>query len=542
MKSDPEVPFEQALPVNGVHESILSPEEKQRALRQGLDTAAKMEAPRSNVTLAAVGRTLPHSLEAEECLLSACLLDGSDMMSRCDEARISPGSFYDTKHSLVYERLLDLYNRKVPIDVSVLAEELKTARLLDQVGGYAFLTQVSSRLPTTAEASYFIDKVRELAALREIIHANTRAVEDCYNFTGGFEDFTAQLKNRLTHVLDTGSACSAIAEMSGRRAGTGRKLKADTPILYLSDKVVGSRSNLVMMTALQKTGKSAVGGAIIGAVIAGSAPRGDTLHFRAINNLGQAVLHLDTEQAATDHEQVITIAKQRAGAVKTPPWLHSYGVKGIAVERLRSLLRRLLRELAKTHAGVMMVILDGVADFVTDTNDPKECNPFVTELEALATDYDCLILNVLHLNPAQRGEVSKSRGHLGSQLERKCETDIRLVKDQDGITTIYTACARHAPIFEKDGPRFSWDPQTGMHLLSGTAADPRNDVRREKALALAEAVFQHAGKQSLRFGDMIREIGAVAGIGSSASEDRFSQMKKFNVVKKDLVGFWTLTG
>src|ERR1051325_3379290 len=123
------------------------------------------------------GRTLPHSLEAEEYLLSCCLIDGADVLSRCLEARIRPESFFDSKHGIIFERLLDLYNRRAPIDVSVVAEELKTARQLDMVGGYAFLTQVSSRIPTTAQAGYFIEKVREQSLLRETIRSATGAVE-----------------------------------------------------------------------------------------------------------------------------------------------------------------------------------------------------------------------------------------------------------------------------------------------------------------------------------------------------------------------------
>ena len=149
---------------------------------------------------AAVGRSLPHSLEAEEYLLSCCLLDGADVVSRCLEARIKPQSFYDSKHGIVFERLLDLYNRQAPIDISVVAEELKTARQLEQIGGYAFLTQVSSRIPTTAQASYFIQKVREQALLREIIRSATGAVEDCYGFTGGIDEFVDQIETKIFAV------------------------------------------------------------------------------------------------------------------------------------------------------------------------------------------------------------------------------------------------------------------------------------------------------------------------------------------------------
>jgi replicative DNA helicase len=146
------------------------------------------------------GRTPPHSVEAEEYLLSCCLLDGADVISRCLEAKIRPESFYLAQHALIYERLVELYNRQTPIDVAVLAEELKTAKQLDSVGGFAFLAQVSSRIPTTAQAGYFIDKVRELALLRELIKSATGAVEDCYNFSGGIDEFVDQVETRLFAV------------------------------------------------------------------------------------------------------------------------------------------------------------------------------------------------------------------------------------------------------------------------------------------------------------------------------------------------------
>ncbi len=146
------------------------------------------------------GRTPPHSLEAEEYLLSCCLLDGADVISRALEARLRPESFYLAAHGIIFERLLDLYNRQTPIDVAVLSEDLKTVKLLDAVGGYAFLTQVSSRIPTTAQAGYFIDKVRELHLLRELIKSATGAVEECYAFSGGIDEFVDQIEQRIFNV------------------------------------------------------------------------------------------------------------------------------------------------------------------------------------------------------------------------------------------------------------------------------------------------------------------------------------------------------
>jgi replicative DNA helicase len=147
-----------------------------------------------------VGRTLPHSIEAEQFLLSCCFIDGPDVISRCLEARLSPESFYDPRHATIFACLLALYNRQTPIETSVVAEELKTAKLFDGIGGYSFLAEVSGRIPTTAQSSYFIEKVREQALLREIIRSATGAVEDCYNFSGGIDEFVDQVETKIFSV------------------------------------------------------------------------------------------------------------------------------------------------------------------------------------------------------------------------------------------------------------------------------------------------------------------------------------------------------
>lgn len=153
--------------------------------------------------VSAVGRGLPHSVEAEEYLLSCCLIDGADVVARCLEAKVGPESFFVPAHGIVFERLQDLYNRQAPIDVAVLGEELKTSKQLDAVGGYAFLTRISGSIPTTAQAGYFIDKVREQHLLRELIRSATGAIEECYGFTGGIDEFVDQVEQKLFAVTQS---------------------------------------------------------------------------------------------------------------------------------------------------------------------------------------------------------------------------------------------------------------------------------------------------------------------------------------------------
>lgn len=130
--------------------------------------------------MTAVGRSLPRSLEAEEHLLSACMLDGSDVVARCLDAGIGAQSFYDPKHATLFGVIDALNAYGQPIEPSVVAQELKRSKLLDGIGGSPFIVQVSSRVPTTAQANYHISQVRELSTQREIIRAFTRGIEQAY--------------------------------------------------------------------------------------------------------------------------------------------------------------------------------------------------------------------------------------------------------------------------------------------------------------------------------------------------------------------------
>jgi replicative DNA helicase len=155
---------------------------------------------RADAPAAILGRTPPHSIEAEEYLLSCCLLDGSDSIARCLEAKLPSAAFYSAANRLIYEKLCELYQKNPPVDVAVLAEELKTSKQLDSIGGFAYLTQISGRIPTTAQAQYFIDKVRELYLLRELIKVATGAVENCYSYQGGLEEFIDKVEQDIFKV------------------------------------------------------------------------------------------------------------------------------------------------------------------------------------------------------------------------------------------------------------------------------------------------------------------------------------------------------
>ena len=491
------------------------------------------------------GRTAPHSLEAEEYLLSCCLLDGADVVARCVRAKIGPQSFYLAAHGIVFERLLSLKNRGIPIDVAVLAEDLKAERLLTVVGGFGFITQISSRIPTTAQAGYFIEKFRELYLLREMIRAATGAVEECYAFSGDIAEFTTAIQEKVGDVARLARGPDALTDELQSRLDARRFCNATPPDEPASRFLINGRSvctpgNLTCVIAQAKSGKSAFISAMLSAAICAefgdSQP--DTLGISATAPGRRSLLHFDTEQSVFDHDQLVRRALKRAGVESPPAWLESYGLAGFSAVDLRRTLI-LLMKAATANGGLFAVIVDGAADMVTDVNDAEESNAFVAELQSLAIEHDCPIIGVVHENPGQDG--GKMRGHLGSQLERKAESNLRLRK-ADEVTVVFSEKMRKAPILEKDGPRFRWSEAEGMHVSCESAGRAKDDAKRDKSRELAEEVFAHLGKTFVRFSELVKAIGEVRKVGASAAEDRYSEMKRLGVISKcEITKLWTLS-
>ena len=147
-----------------------------------------------------LGRQAPHSIEAEEYLLSCCLLDGSDSIAKCLERKLPGEAFFVAANRIIYEKLVELYQSNPPVAIEVLAEELKANGQLEAIGGVSYLMQVSARIPTTAQVDYFLEKVRELHLLRQLIKVSTSAVEQCFDYQGGLEEFIDKIEQDIFAV------------------------------------------------------------------------------------------------------------------------------------------------------------------------------------------------------------------------------------------------------------------------------------------------------------------------------------------------------
>ena len=112
---------------------------------------------------------------------------------------------------------------------------------------------------------------------------------------------------------------------------------------------------------------------------------------------------------------------------EAPAWLRSYRIADVPLAERFPLLEYELERAKKAHVGIHSVLLDGSADYVKDLNNGEESFGAVERLHRLAVRHATAIICAIHINPGS--ENGKTRGHFGSQLARKAESNLRLLKE-----------------------------------------------------------------------------------------------------------------
>ena len=279
-----------------------------------------------------------------------------------------------------------------------------------------------------------------------------------------------------------------IQELESRQFGQGKAPVKPIPRLLLDGIPICTVGNLSTWQSQSKTGKSSVLAAAMASAICAEKDGivgNDTLGFTSSQPGGMTMLHIDSEQCGWDHWASLRKCLKRSGVESCPSWLKSFRITGFTAEKALKALRVLAQREAD-GPGLFMIVIDGFGDFVSDVNEAQECNAFVAGLQDMAIRFNCSIVGILHENPGKGNQGEKSRGHLGSQLQRKSETNLVLKRDGE-VTTMYAEKTRGAPIMEKHGHKFTWSEADGMHMTvaaGGTNNKAATEIERLRALAV----------------------------------------------------------
>ena len=128
------------------------------------------------------------------------MLTDKDAISSALEV-LKPEDFYREDNKLIFEAVLNLYNRAQPVDIITLKTELQSMKQLEAVGGLEYIAQLPDKVPTTANVEQYIKIVEEKSALRALIKTANDLINLGYDQTQEVEDILDTAEKRIFDVI-----------------------------------------------------------------------------------------------------------------------------------------------------------------------------------------------------------------------------------------------------------------------------------------------------------------------------------------------------
>ncbi|MCI0345134.1 MAG: replicative DNA helicase, partial [Chloroflexi bacterium] len=145
-----------------------------------------------------IDRLPPQSLEAEQSVLGAILIDREAIIEVAEFLR--PEDFYRQAHGAIYRAMVDLFERREPVDIVTVAETLERSSDLESAGGRSYLSELSNNTPTAVHAVQYARIVERKAVLRNLIGAAGRIAGIGYEDPAEIQEAIDKAESELFQV------------------------------------------------------------------------------------------------------------------------------------------------------------------------------------------------------------------------------------------------------------------------------------------------------------------------------------------------------
>ena len=389
--------------------------------------------------------TPPHSVEAEQAVLGAIILD-SDRLITASE-RVDPDDFYRVSHQRIFEAMLKINDRGELVDLVTLSSELQAQGILDEIGGLNYLAEVAESVPAIGNIGYYLNVVDQKAALRRLIRTATNIVSDGYERQDEVDSVLSDAERNILKVSQRkgqssfhpiGSVLSdAYSTIEKLHQSSGEITGIATGFTDLDKMTAGfQRNDLIIVAARPSVGKTAFALNI-----------SQNVAVRTGENVAIFSLEMGAEQLVMRMlcaEGNIDAQRLRTGRLEAEDWgrlslamssLSQAGIyfddtPGLRVNEIRAKCRRL-----KQEHGLGMIMIDYLQLIVGNgkpgENRQQEVSEISRTLKAIARE---LQVPVIALSQLSRGVESR-------QDKRPMMSDIResgaIEQDADIVAFLY---------------------------------------------------------------------------------------------------------
>lgn len=215
---------------------------------------------------ALIKRVMPHSIEAEQSVVGAMLMD-KDAVVAASEI-ISGEDFYQTAYGVVFDSMVELFNEGKPVDLITLQERLKEKDVPEEIASLQFVKELVNVVPTSANVKYYAEIVADKSVMRKLIKLNDAIANSCYAGKEPLETILETTEKSVFELLqkrNTGDyvpikdvVLSALDRIERASKNKGAVTGIPTGFIDLDYKLSGLQpSDLVLIAARPSMGKTA---------------------------------------------------------------------------------------------------------------------------------------------------------------------------------------------------------------------------------------------------------------------------------------------
>ncbi len=358
-------------------------------------------------------RIPPQNIEAEQSVLGSILID-SDALARVIEI-LKPEDFYEPAHRLIYDVILELFDRGKAVDLITVSEALKKRGKFEEIGGIDYLTELIHTVPTAVNADYYAQIVKEKAILRALIRAGTEIARLGYEEGRPPEQLVDDAERLLFDIIRRGEeggfkhisgVVSPLIDEIERRYGEGREVTGVPSGFVELDRLTSGfqPSSLNIIAARPSMGKTAFATNI--AVFAACKERIPVAIFSLEMSKEQLAQRMLSAEARIDAHRIRTgflsdqewrrLAEVAARLSEAPIYIDD--TPNISIAEIRARSRRLK---AEVNLGLIVVdYLQLVQLRRRVENKQQEVSEVSRSLKALARELDVPVVALSQLSRA----------------------------------------------------------------------------------------------------------------------------------------------
>ncbi len=148
----------------------------------------------------ALDRLPPQDIDTENACLASVLLSRDALYKVTEILQVE--DFYLDRHRHIYNAILELEKKSLPIDLTTVKQRLVDHKLLDKIGGDSALVELYQSVSTSSNAEFYARRIKELSLRRKLIDVTSDSLEKCYDQSRDTEEVLDEIENDIFRVTE----------------------------------------------------------------------------------------------------------------------------------------------------------------------------------------------------------------------------------------------------------------------------------------------------------------------------------------------------